>query len=446
MSAQIQQVSRTTKNISTAVLITFLLALLAIMVYLGMQQRVLSRQQEEIKEDYSLINNITFGIFSVDEWGEKIGNVVNHQVGNFNMNNDQKEVLQKEIEAQLNGLINKTTREITKPQKSLGGKLKKLAFNTFVDTDELHAQVPSFARTIIQKINSPGSMKRLKGIATSKMDELEKQTFDRSSSATTKVTRYILQKYKVNNVAGFEKSIKSRIAAIQVQLKNYFYAMAGCALIALLLWIPLRKYRWLHPSLFVLSALIALVLIWVGVSTTIIEVDARIERLDFMLLGEKITFMNQVLFFQSKSILGIVETLMAQPKPDAVIVGVLILLFVVVLPVIRLVGRAIYVWGRDRYADNKVIRYIALELGKWDMADVMVVGIAMTYIGLNGILKSQLSGLNMDTDTLKTITANKSSLQPGYYVFVTYVVFVIILSWILKRIDRDNKKLETVKN
>ncbi|MNT82162.1 hypothetical protein D3C72_2218500 [compost metagenome] len=72
------------------------------------------------------------------------------------------------------------------------------------------------------------------------------------------------------------------------------------------------------------------------------------------------------------------------------------------------------------------------------MADVMVVGIAMTYIGLNGILKSQLSGLNIKSETLNVVTANNSALQLGFFIFVAYVAYNIILSSILKRIDEQN--------
>ena len=38
------------------------------------------------------------------------------------------------------------------------------------------------------------------------------------------------------------------------------------------------------------------------------------------------------------------------------------------------------------------------------MADVMVIGILMTYIGLNGILESQLADLNIHNSLLTSIT------------------------------------------
>jgi hypothetical protein len=64
----------------------------------------------------------------------------------------------------------------------------------------------------------------------------------------------------------------------------------------------------------------------------------------------------------------------------------------------------------------------------------MVVGVAMTYIGLNGILKSQLSNLNINNEFLKTSTVNYTSLQPGFIIFVGYVVFEMVLTYRLNRI------------
>lgn len=58
----------------------------------------------------------------------------------------------------------------------------------------------------------------------------------------------------------------------------------------------------------------------------------------------------------------------------------------------------------------------------------------MTYIGLNGILKSQLTDLNIKNEFLSTATVNYTSLQPGYIIFVGYVTFAFLLSYLLKKI------------
>ena len=419
-------------------LIAALSMLLMVAGYCGYQLWKLSYEQKRIKEDYSLSNNITFGIFSVDRWGEKISDVVDRRVRGFKLTKNQKEDMQQTVEKQLHTMVNKAVAEVTKPQKGLGAKLKKLAFNTFVDVKEIHAQVPSFARTIVTKVTSPRTLKRLKTIATSKVEELEAQTYDHSGRTITSVERTIYRKYKVDNAAAFEKTIGSKMDKIKSASNLYALIMVGCVTAALLLWTLLRRKVQIQGTFFIFSLLFASLLLAVGISSPIIEVDARISALHFALLGEKLAFTNQVLFFQSKSILGIIGTLIEQPKPDAVLVGILLLLFVVILPLLRLIARGLHVSCSHLFGNPKVIRFLAFDLGKWDMADVMVVGIAMTYIGLNGILKSQLSGLNIKNDTLQVATSNHSTLQLGFFIFTAYVAYNIILTAILKRIDEQN--------
>ncbi|TDO24651.1 paraquat-inducible protein A [Pedobacter duraquae] len=434
-----QDTTKKFKNsgLANGILILGLSILLFGLAYSGYHLYALSTEREQIKEDYSMANNITFGLFSVDQWRDRIVAVVDGEVQDFSMTKAQKKALQKQVEKQLHGLITTTMADINKPQKSLGGKLKKLAVNTIVNADQIHAQVPSFSKTIIDKVNSPKSQARLKNIASSKVDQLEKETYDSTSEASTAVTKSLFNKYHVANTAAFNKQINAKLDYIHKISYNYLYVMLGCVVFALCLWWLMRKQVQLQTTLFVMSLLFALVLLTVGVTASIIEVDARIQTLNFSLLGEKITFDNQVLFFQSKSILGIVEVLIKQPKPDSIVVGALILLFIIILPMIRLIAKGIHVLGKRTFADNKVIKYLTFESAKWDMADVMVVGILMTYIGLNGILKSQLSNLNIHTNVLTTETANYSTLQFGYFVFVGYVVFETILSRILKRMTPE---------
>ncbi|WP_158795870.1 paraquat-inducible protein A [Pedobacter sp. L105] len=434
-----QQKNTTAKRfgLPNLILILGLSVLLCGEAYYGYRLHTLSSDQEQIKEDYSMSNNITFGLFSVDQWRDKIAAVVNHQVHDFTITPAQKKALQAQVEQQLHDLVKKAVAEINKPQKTFGGKLKKFAFNKFVDAKDIYAQVPSFAKTIIDKVNSPESHNRLKNIATSKINQLEDETHDSTSVAYGQVTKYLYSKYRVYNPDDFNKQITSRLAAIRTVTYNYAYAMLGCVAVALGLTWFMRKQVHLRTTLFVMSLLFALILLAVGITASIIEVDARIQTLNFMLLGEKVAFENQVLFFQSKSILGIIEVLIKQPKPDAIVVGSLMLLFIIILPVLRIIAKGLHILSTKELADNKVLKYLTFEAGKWDMADVMVVGTVMTYIGLNGILKSQLSNLNIHNSFLTTATVNDTSLQPGFFIFVGYVVFEFVLSFLFKKITSN---------
>jgi len=416
--------------------------LLSAECYFGYQLYTLSTEQEKLKEDYSMANNITFGVFSLDLWRDKISLIAKQKIKGFKVTDEQKKEMRKQVEKELHDMIDDVVKDFNKPQKGLGGKLKKFAFKQFVKPEELHQQVPSFANIIITRINRPTAIKKLKGIANTELTELTEQIYDSTATAQAKVTKHLFQKYYVNNVIAFNKNLETRLKTIREVTYNYAYLMLGCVGVALLVWLVLRKQKYLHTSLFIMSLLFALALLIIGVTVSIIEVDARISELTLHLAGEKIAFHNQVLFFQSKSILGIAQVLIAEPKPDSVTVGILIILFVIILPLLRMTARGIHMLCKPPIAENKVTRYLAFESGKWDMADVMVVGILMTYIGLNGILKSQLGDLNIKTEALTTTTVNFTSLQPGYIIFVGYVAFSIILSFILKRVSCPPTEIE----
>jgi Paraquat-inducible protein A len=425
-------------GMSNIVLILGLSILLFGEIYCGYRLHSLATQRKQIKEDYSTINNITFGLFSIDQWRDKIAAVVNSQVNDFNITPQQKKALQIEVEQQLHGLISKIIAIINKPQTSFSGKLKKFAFNKLVDTNQIQALVPSFAKTMVNKVNSPASKNRLKDIATGKLNQLEKETFDSTANASTALTSYMYHKYHVSNADEFNSQINSRVEAIRSVSFKYLFALIGCILIVLGVWWVLRNQVHLKATLYVMSLLFAFTLIIVGVTSSIIEVDARVKTLNFMLMGQKVVFENQVLFFQSKSILGIVYTLIKQPQADAMLVGILILVFIIIFPVLRLIFTAVHILTRKEFAENKVVKYFAFQSGKWSMADVMVVGILMTYIGLNGILESQLSNLNIHNSFLTTVTENSTSLQSGYFIFVAFVLYSLVLTSIIKKITPYN--------
>jgi hypothetical protein len=421
-------------TIFNIILLIGLSILLAGAAYSGYRLATISAERKQVKEDYSLSNSVTFGLFSIDQWRDRVSEVLNHQVQGYHITAKQKKDLQAAVEKEMHTLIGKTVAEINKPQKGLGAKLKKMAFNALVDSTEIQAQVKPFAKTIVAKVSSPESQERLKSIAGSKVKQLTQQIYDSTSASNYVVTKYVYKKYKVADPITFNKRINERLATLKAMLINYVCVLLGCVLAALLLWWALRKQVQLQTALFVFALLFAVVMLAVGTLVPVVEVDARIQSLDLQLMGEKVLFQNQVLFYQSKSILGIVETLVGQPKPDAVLVGVLICLFIIILPLLRLIAKGIHILSPKKVAQHPVIRYLTFELHKWDMADVMIVGMLMTYIGLNGILKSQLSSLNIHTDSLNVVTSNGTSLQPGYFIFVGYVLFAALLSYILKRI------------
>lgn len=420
-------------------LVLGLAVLLCAEAYSGYRLHSLSKQQEMLKTDFSDVNNITLGLFSVDQWRDDIKGIINHQVRHFEMTKAQRKDLQKEVEQIIMALINKAEGLLNKPQHSLGGKLKKLAVKTFVNTDKIKAQVPGFARTIIAQADNPNNKKQLSKLALGKVAVLEQSDYvDSALTAKDSITSIIFKKYHVKDQDALNKQLTTSLEQIRKTMYNYSFAMLGCVVFVLLMWWLLRKRTELHVTLFIMSLLFAFILLAVGLTASMIEVDARIGSLDFVLLGEHVTFKDQVLFFQSKSILDVVEVLVKQPKPDSILVGVLILVFSILFPIMKLSSTGMHLLGNKKLAENKVIKYFAFQSGKWSMADVIVIAILMVFIGLNGLLESQLAMLNIKSGPLTIITTNNTALQPGYIIFISFVVYGLILSTILKFITPND--------
>jgi hypothetical protein len=426
--------------LNNLLLVFFLLLFLGAEGWFAYRLHTLSKQQEQLKTDYSDANNITMGLFSVEEWHDEIAGIMNHQVRHFKFNTRQKKQLQKEVEDIIITLINKAEALIVKPKKkSIGGKITKFAVKTFVKTDKIKAQVPAFARKIIAQVDNPTNKNQLSKMAMTKVNALEHSpTLDSTIRVNHKIIDPIYKRYRVNDRDALNQKLNRSLEQIRVTMYKYSTYMLGCVVIVLLLWWFLRKRTELHVTLFIMSLLFAFILLAVGLTASMIEVDARIKSLDFMLLGEHVVFKDQVLFFQSKSIMDVVHVLISQPKADSVMVGVLIMIFSILFPIMKLSSTGIHLLSRKKIAENRFIKYFAFQSGKWSMADVIVIAILMTYIGLNGLLESQLATFNIKSDTLTIITTNNTALQPGYIIFICFVLYGLILSTILKSITPHN--------
>ncbi len=418
-----------------ASLIVGMCILVAVEAYFGYRLRELSAQQEIVKADYSEVNNIAYGLLSVEQWQDEVSHIVNKQVRNLKFTPKQKRLMQVEVEEVLNALIDKAEAMVEKKPKSLIGKIRKFAIKTFVKTDKIRAQVPALARKIIAKADNPNQKAKLSDLVMDEFKELKQsKSVDSTLRANRKLFDTMYHKYGVKSTPQLNTHLNKLLAHFKTEMYRDCFVMLACILVILSLWWILRKETQLHAPLFVMSLAGAFVLLGVGLSASMIEVDCRIKMLDFTLLGEHVIFKDQVLFYESKSILGVVKVLIEQSGFESIAVGVLILCFSVVFPVMKLSSTGIHLLSRRSIAENKFVKYFAFQSGKWSMADVIVIAVLMTYIGLNGLLESQLAGLNVSSKDLTIITTNNTALQPGYIIFISFVLFGLTLSTILKYI------------
>jgi hypothetical protein len=419
--------------------ILFLLPVLASAGWWGYGIYDFSKKRAELKSDYSEVNDIYNGLLSVDIWRDHITEIVSYQIEEFELSGMQQDTLRKEINKILNALITQADQMINEKQRKFKGKVAKFAFRNFVDIDRIRERVPAFSQTIINEIKKPRSKQRLKFLVKDKLEDFASQT--RDSIIIQSDYEKTLAKYNARDGAAFNAIISQRETILQEKSYNYMYRILGIMVLFLFIWALIRNMPMLYTPMFILSVLLALIVLITGLLTPMIEIDARIQEINFVLIGKNIQFHDQVLFYQSKSIIDVVRILIKTGKVDSVLVGILILIFSVVFPITKLLATKLYLLGNERWRRSKVIRFFAFKSGKWSMADVMVVAIFMAYVGFKGILDSQLGTMNMDTSSLTSIATNKTSLQPGFLLFIAFVLFGLILSVILKKIAPRQAKV-----
>ena len=419
--------------------ILFILALIPVLLFAGWCSytiQKLSKERSLLKTEYSKLNNIQNGILSVDRWSKDISEIVSTQIKDFELSKEQQADMKKEINVILNALITQADEMINEKQKNVGGKLKKFAFNTFVNTDKIRERVPEFSQTILNELLKPRSMNNLKSLANDKITDFAAQTRD---SLTGDDYSLLLVKYEAEDVTQFNEIVTYRSELLQQKTYNLSFALLGIAVFFLFMWLLVTKAVVLYRPLFTLSVLMALILLYTGLVAPMIEIDARIREMNFILIGKNIQFHNQVLFYQSKSILDVVKILIATGKADSVFVGILLLVFSIIFPVSKLLATNIYLFGSQKWKNSGVMKFFAFKSGKWSMADVMVVAIFMAYIGFNGILDGEMGKMNADMNNglMTSIATNKTSLQPGFILFISFVLFGLILSVILNKISPE---------
>jgi hypothetical protein len=189
----------------------------------------------------------------------------------------------------------------------------------------------------------------------------------------------------------------------------------------------------LAPSRYMLLVLSLIILLIAGVTTPMIDLEAKISRMSIVLMGHPIHFENQVLYFQSKSILDVFWIMITHNDIQMKFVGVLLITFSIFFPLLKMTSSLGYYYNYHHARENPVIKFFVLKSGKWSMADVMVVAIFMAYIGFNGIITNQFGELSKANQELEILTTNGTSLQPGYYLFLTYTLLALFFSGFLTR-------------
>jgi hypothetical protein len=412
-------------------LINWIFSLIIIIASVILCQQILSNSlsNQQNKNDYAELNSVKYGLLSIDEWKRQVSEILAEEINKLYLSKANERVLRKHIEVLLNTLIDEVDKKIREDNASTaGGRVTQSFINIFVNLNEIKKGIPEYADAVIHEMTKPNARHQIKSVLNKQLEQYSDQTFDLQD--TPQLSRILLRtdsrdiegaRIKLNEEILVKHDLIIKEAGLLIMLSVVLFAMSAFS------------KQSLTPSRYIFLILSLVTLLIAGVTTPTIDMEATISQMSFMLMGHPIHFENQVLYFQSKSILDVFWIMITHKDIQMKLVGILLITFSIVIPLLKIVSSLGYYFNYHRARENPVIKFFVLKSGKWSMADVMVVAIFMAYIGFNGIITSQLGHLRSAGQEMVILTTNATALQPGFYLFLTYTLLALILSGFLTR-------------
>jgi len=410
--------------------------LLVAMGFVSVKLWLLEREKREVNTDLVHLSEIRYGLFNVDEWKKIIVDVMSKNIEEFNLNKDDREKMREKVTNFLTDLVDDFEQRYHEQERHRSGgfleqtkgMLRSAVVSSTKMFEHMREDIPVFTEQILEFVSEPENAEMLKGYLTEKLDEYADETF---AETDYRLHDQVIAKYAAENKADAIGKMKNRLVQIDDAQQPYLMAFYVLLVLSLLVVFVLPLHGLLEHFVVVV---LSLVLLWLGLTLPMLEIDARISELSFFLLGEEVTFTDQVVYHKCKSILEVVTLMIQQSDIKVSAVGLLILLFSVLFPVSKLLSCVVYLLS-EKARSNSIIRFLVFRTGKWSMADVLVVAIFMSYIGFSGILNEQMRQLQNVTSTINLLTTNNSTLLFGFYAFVGFVLMGLLLAFKLQKLE-----------
>lgn len=410
----------------------------------------ISKLENEIKYDYAEVNKIKYGLFNLGIWKEQIFSILQSKAGSFELKASDFRSVKKELEKYLYDLHE---------EYFVSGKLVESLMNESKNSKNSVGKMLMglFKGSIEKQIDQIDFKSKIPGIADQLMIELKKKTPELQRAITNQISKMIteeagekladqrqpiLDKYETENFENLNNLLTVKVNDISVLKKKWITWSLG-GLFAALLILLLGKSVCSFSQSILWMTIICTVFLAIGLALPMIDLDARLSTVDLKIMDSNVHFNEQVMYFQSKSILDVTQTLLQGRGVDLKLVGLLILLFSIILPFMKMLLTCFFVL-KASFRESVIVKTVIFYLGKWSMADVFVVAIFMSYIGFYGLINSQLGDLSGQSNSYTLETVNYSKLSPGIIYFTLYCVFSIVMSSIIHRKYRSTLKARQV--
>lgn len=387
----------------------------------------LDQKRRDCKADLVEISDIKYGLFNTDVWKNIISTVLERKIKEFEINPEQRTDLQIKVSEFLRSSIPEIEKSFLEENSKNTLGMLKIGLVSATDLfSQIKKNIPSLSEKIVAALNSPENKQSLKNLLTTKLREYvetNSEAFDYSRRDA------IQKKYALTDPDSLPTFLTGEVEKTDQDLSDIKRFLAFGALAVGIFLLTARTLTLFESTLLTLACFFFLL---VGLFLPMIEIEARISEIKIDLLGEIFVFQNQVLYHKSKSVLEVVLLMIRGRAFDLQLVGWLIFAFSVLFPVLKLTSVFCCLF-HPPLRSNKTIDFLLNRIGKWSMADVMVVAIFMAYVGFSGILTEQLHQLENSAARAEILTTNGSSLQTGFFAFLAFVILSLLKTRHLER-------------
>jgi putative lipoic acid-binding regulatory protein len=376
--------------------------------------------QQQYKNDLIELSSIEYGLLNVDKWENILADIIALKLDDFSDEGMDKEELKKNVAALLKTLID--DYEKTTQKKNSGGLFASVKNSLYASAfDGIREDIPALTDKVMVFLDIKNNKEGIKEFIILLLKRYTEGTFSRIDYSKAE---NIIKNHEGETSENTVTILQQKLIE-QNETSTIYKSVLGISFLSFLLLFFFSNR--VTKTEYLLGILFSLLLLFLGVSLPMIEIDARISEMSFSFLNESISFKDQVLFYKSKSIYQVVTLMMSQHKFDLIAVGSLIFLFSVLFPITKLISSILYIVSK-KLKESKIIQFFIFKTGKWSMADVFVIAIIMAFIGFEGIISDQLNQLETLYESVTILTTNNSSVLFGFFSFTAFVIVSIAIS------------------
>ena len=379
-----------------------------------------------VRTELAEIGHVRYGVLNANRWVEQILPILDAQIDAIDLTASNRASLRPMVVKALNQLLDQVKDQIAPkpkpgaPPPGFLAQAQAMMVNNMLAG--LRPHIPQYADMVLKELGKPDNKKALRDYMRGMVTDGAKATF---SEVDMRWYSEILKQHGCADGVACQAVLGSRIAELDSAVAfHYILVLAASALAFLLLGSS-------RPAIAV-QLLFCVALLLGGLLTPMIEVEAKISKISLHFFGQPISFSEQVLYYQSKSVLEVFHTLITMGQPEMVLVGVLVLMFSVIFPALKVITVGLCLWDPSLLERYRLARFFGLESSKWSMADVMALAIFMSFVAFNGLIGSAMSGLKSPAAEL-VIPTDSSKILPGFYLFVGFCMASL---WLAKKLER----------